>query len=165
MADKGLIELNATILPDDIQKELTALTFSYEPADTTEKWVYKLGNVTGDSEKLIESTFASNSIGVSAGSRNSNTADADKCRFLFIKNTGTTNGTTATSDSVYIVLDGDSAAYNAGDAIEVPAGMTWYARLPNTVMSQLYATTGTANGGGDSAANVQCIIAAIIDNV
>ena len=165
MADKGLIELVATVLPDAIAKELTNLTYSYTPANASEKWVYKLANVTGSSAKLLESQFASNAIGIDAGSRNAETADADICRFIFIQNTGTTNGNVSTSDSIYVIFDGGTAAHDVVDGVEIPSGMSWYARLPNTTLGNIMATTGTANGAADSSAAVQCVIAAIIDDV
>ena len=40
MADAATMTMKAVILPDEIQATLKDLTFSYTPADASEKWFY-----------------------------------------------------------------------------------------------------------------------------
>ena len=70
MADAATMTLSAVILPDEIQKTLSNLTFSYTPADANDKWFYKLVNVTNSSADLIEGNFLSNSAGINTGAAN-----------------------------------------------------------------------------------------------
>ena len=54
MADIGKLIMTATILPDEVQKVLTRLSYSYTPAtDDSEGWYYKMVDVTTSSGDLI----------------------------------------------------------------------------------------------------------------
>ena len=48
---------------------------------------------------------------------------------------------------------------------EIPANQTWYCRVPSTLVGEIHAISGQANAVGTGGGNVQCIIAAIIDDV
>ena len=93
----------------------------------------------------------------------------DDVRFLFIKNTGTsdTSGTT-TTNSVYLVLDGGTVAHTTDDAIEIAAGEAWMGRVNNTV-NDFEIISGQANAAGaaatvNSSTSVRCAVVAIIDD-
>ena len=166
MADAATMTIKAVLLPDEIQTTLKDLTFTYTPADANDKWFYGIINVpqnTGGVD-LISGTFLSNSAGKATGSTTATLTTSDKIKFLFIKNTGTTDGSTSTDESVHLVLDGSTVAHNTANAIEISSGHSWYAKLPNTIVGNLHAISAdpdqTAGGG-----NVQCIVAAIIDDV
>jgi hypothetical protein len=95
--------------------------------------------------------------------------NADDIRFLFIKNTGTSNtaGTT-TTNSVYITLDAGAATHNGSDAIEIAAGESWMGKI-NTVVSNIRIITGQANAAGTAATvngstSVKVTVAAVIDD-
>ena len=165
MADAATMTLSAVILPDEIQKTLSSLTFSYTPADANDKWFYKLVNVTNSSADLIEGNFLSNSAGINTGAANAAVSTSDKVKFIFIKNTATTDGSTGTDESIYICLDGGSVAHNTTDAIEIGSGESWYGKLTNTTVGNLHAISGDSAGSSSGEGSVQCVIAAIIDDV
>ena len=165
MADAATMTLEAVILPDEIQKTLSDLTFAYTPADANDKWYYKLVNVTTSSGNLIAGNFLQNSAGINVGSSEATVSISDKVKFIFIKNTGTTDGSAATDDSIYIVLDGGAAAHTSTDAIEIGSGESWYGKLTNTTVGNLNAITGDANAGSTGDGSAQCVVAAIIDDV
>ena len=168
MADDAKITMTATLLPDEIQKKLTGLSVTVTPATANEKWFYGLVNVTTTSNNLIRGIFLSNSAGIDTTSINATIAATDKVRFLFIKNTGTTDGSTATTEAINICFDGNTAAYNLADAIEIGPGEAWFGKLPNTVVENLHAVsidTNMNDAGSAGEGNVQCIVAAIIDDV
>ena len=165
MADAATMTIKAVLLPDEIQATLKDLTFSYTPADASEKWFYSIVNVRHDaSRNLITGSYLSNSAGTQIASETASISVSDKVKFLFIKNTGTTDGSSSTDESVHLVLDGSSAAHGSTNAIEISSGQSWFAKLPNTTVEDLHAITAdpaqTAGGG-----NVQCIVAAILDDV
>ena len=166
MADAATMTIKAVLLPDEIQTTLKDLTFSYTPADANDKWFYGLINVphnTG-SVDLISGEFLSNSAGKATGSSTVSITTADKVKFLFIKNTGTTDGSSSTDESVMLVLDGSTVAHGSTNAIEISSGESWYTKLPNTTVGDLHAISADPDqtvGGG----NVQCIVAAILDDV
>tara|TARA_R110000824_G_scaffold208239_2_gene393805 strand:+ start:1216 stop:1719 length:504 start_codon:yes stop_codon:yes gene_type:complete len=166
MADAATMTIKAVILPDEIQATLKDLTFSYTPADANDKWFYGIVNVRMNSggTDLITGEFLSNSAGINVGLSTASISTSDKVKFLFIKNTGTTDGSSATDESVMLVQDGSTVAHSSTNAIEVSAGQSWFAKMPNTTVGDLHAISADPDqtiGGG----NVQCIVAAIIDDV
>ena len=166
MADDGTITIKAVLLPDEIQATLKDLSFTYTPADASEKWFYGIVNVphnTGAVD-LITGKFLSNSAGVTTGTANADITTSDKIKFLFIKNTGTTDGSSSTDESIMLVQDGSTVAHSSTNALEISAGQSWFAKMPNTTVGDLHAISADPDqtvGGG----NVQCIVAAIIDDV
>ena len=160
MADDATMTIKAVLLPDEIQAVLKDLTFSYTPADVSEKWFYGIINVphnTG-SVDLISGKFLANAGGVQTGSSNQDIATTDKIRFLFIKNTDVT-------DSLYLVLDGSSVTFESTNAIEIGPGESWFAKLPNTTIADLHAINGGPGAADAGDANIQCTVAAIIHDV
>ena len=166
MADAATMTIKAVLLPDEIQTTLKDLTFAYTPADANDKWFYGLINVphnTG-SVDLISGEFLSNSAGKNTGSSTASISISDKVKFLFIKNTGTTDGSSSTDESIMLVLDGSTVAHGTTNAIEISSGDSWFAKLPNTTVGDLHAISADPDqtvGGG----NVQCVVAAILDDV
>tara|TARA_R100001244_G_scaffold108449_1_gene80242 strand:- start:502 stop:1005 length:504 start_codon:yes stop_codon:yes gene_type:complete len=166
MADAATMTIKAVLLPDVIQKTLKDLTFAYTPADVGDKWYYKLVNVRHNaSANLIEGNYLSKSTGVDTGATNAAVTTSDKVRFLFIKNTGTSDGSTSSDESIYVCFDGGSAAYNLGDAIEIGAGESWYGKLPNTTVGDINARTGDSGASSEGEASVTCMVVAILDGV
>ena len=166
MADAATMTIKAVLLPDEIQTTLKDLSFSYTPADVSEKWFYKLVNVphTGGGVDLISGAFVCDSRGGAISDTQVLVTTSDKVKFLFIKNTGTTDGSTSTDESVHLVIDGSTVAHGTANAIEISSGQSWFGKLPNTTVDNLHAISAdpdqTAGGG-----NVQCIVAAIIKDV
>ena len=106
MADNATITMKAVILPDDIQQTLKDLTYSYTPANEDDKWFYKLVGVlhTSNTNDLISGNYIESDESTAGDYAAISTSD--KVRFLFIKNTGTTNGTTVSEESILISLSG-----------------------------------------------------------
>jgi hypothetical protein len=161
MADEASISLTASILPDQFKKTLSGLSFSVTP-DSTEGWVVKVINVTNSSADLLSTDAVIQSAGKASATAMATAATGDAVKFLFIHNTGTTDGSTSTTRSVYICFDGGTAAYNLATALEIPAGMSWYGK-PNATIANIHVCTGDANGSADGSGVIQCNVSAIID--
>ena len=71
----------------------------------------------------------------------------------------------STNESIYIVLDGAAAAHTSADSIEIGAGESWYGKLTNTTVGNLNAISGDSGGSSSGEGSVQCVVAAIIDDV
>ena len=173
MADDATMTISALILPDEISKTLASQTFSYTPANDTEGWYYKLTDIitTTNGAALIDSgvnymQFGGGNQGSDIDSPMHTTADGDKVKFLFIKHMGVTDDgtTTNTADSVYITFDGGNVAGNTADAIEVGPGESWFCK-PGCTIADIHAISAVKNKGGSGGNKIQCIVAAIIDNV
>tara|TARA_X000001382_G_scaffold77411_1_gene54206 strand:+ start:2412 stop:2915 length:504 start_codon:yes stop_codon:yes gene_type:complete len=123
----------------------------YTKVDANDKWFYTTTkSVTGTSGDLIPD----GSIATEGGSL----TYPDDVRFLFLKNTGTTDGTTATSSKVYLCLDGGDAA-SVTDVIEIGPG--------EAINLKFKASGGVDQANlhaASSSGTVRCIVAAIIDD-
>ena len=168
MANDAKIFMSAKILPDSIQKHLTGLSVTVTPATANEKWYYKDTLVTNSSNNLIKGHFLGANTGIDVGGAPAQLSTSDKVRFLFIKNTGTTDGSTSTTEAVTICLDGGAAAYNLADGIEIGPGEVFFCKCPNTTVDNLHAITVDTNmndAGSAGEGNVLCNVAALIDDV
>ena len=165
MSDAATMTIKAVLLPEEIQTTLKDLTFSYTPANADDRWYYNLTlvrhNVSAD---LISGTYLSISTGTLLSQDATSVSTNDRIKFLFIKNTGTTDGSTSTDESIMLVQDGSAVAHSSTNALEISAGESWFAKMPNTTVGDLHAITADPDqteGGG----SVQCIVMAIIDDV
>ena len=160
MADAATMTIKAILLPEEIQATLKDLSFAYTPADVSEKWFYGIINVPHNTGAVdfITGKFLANSGGVQTGTANADIATTDKIRFIFVKNTDTT-------DSLYLVLDGSTVAHSSTNAIEIGPGESWFAKLPNTTIGNLHAINGGPGAADAGDANIQCTVAAVIHDV
>ena len=159
MADDATVTIKAVILPDDIQQTLKDLTCSYTPADANDKWFYKLVSVvhTSNTTDLISGNY------IESGYETISTSD--KVRFLFIKNTGTTDGTTTSDESILLSLSGATVGYASADTIEIGSGESWFAKFNGATTADIHCISGQKAGAGTGGNKIQTIVAAIIDDV
>ena len=168
MADIGKVLSTATLLPDEISKELFGEECSYTPTATSEGWIYKLTNVTTTSSDLIKGHYlqeGSTAAGTTVGSTTDQVAAGDTVQFLFVKNTGfDTDGTTSRTESVYMCFDAGTAAHGLTDAIEITTGQYVAMVLNNTPVADIHVITAQPKGAGTGSNEIQCIVAAIIND-
>ena len=152
MANDAVISVQATVLPDEIQKVLSgSLTVTQGTDNQGDKWYYQLTQVRNASDQLIEDGSAYIDVDATAtGGSPATIATGDKVKFVFIKNTDTTN-------DVYISLDGETVTTSLGDAIKIPANSSWFGNVPNTTVANLTCIT--------SSSTVNCVVAALINDI
>jgi len=167
MADKATGSLSASVL-SDISKMSIGGSLSYEPADSGDKWVYTERQIGAASEPLLPTTQPYIDIYSNTGAQTT-VASGDFYRWLLIKNTGTTDGSTTSEEGIVLSLDGDVAAHNEAEGIFIDAGDTWVSKFPATTQADVYAITVAVTSGAPSGAagtdGVLCIIAAVMDDV
>lgn len=131
----------------DIKQSLGG-KLEYAKADVNDKWFYSTTkDVTGTSGNLIAGDFTEGGT----------VHTADHVKFLFIKNSGTTDGSTATSSVVYICLDGGDAA-SVSDVVEIGPNEAMVLKFKDGLdVAALHAAT--------SSGTVRCTVASIIDDV
>ena len=121
----------------------------YEKADANDKWFYTTSrDVTGTSADLISGDFTEGGTA----------ATSDDVRYLFVKHSGTTDGSTATTAKVYINLDGSNAA-SVANVIELGANEAINLKFKAATgvdVANLHVATSTGT--------VRCTVAAIIDD-
>ena len=148
MANEATVNVQATILPDEIAKIVTG-SMTIAPADANDKWYYKKTSVANTSQALIAGDYVDYTAVDSATGTTAVDA-ADKVNFLLVKNLDSTN-------DVYITLDAGTVTTTTVDAIKIAAGHVWFGNLPNTTVADVQSIT--------SASTVECIVAALLDDV
>ena len=117
MADDATISLTATILPDEISKSISG-SMTVTPDDANDKWYYKLTACTATSTDLLAGSVLAYTAVDDDTAPPANTP-SDKVKFLFIKNT-------STSDGVVVCFDGGTAAYNLADGVFIGPEQSWF---------------------------------------
>ena len=165
MADtaRGKVSMTpvVTILADDDADTVDAIhhdikrtlggKLEYAKADANDKWVYQTErDITGTSADLITAGTAFTEGGT--------TTTSDHVKFLFLKSSGTTNGTVETAAVVYLNLSASNAA-GTPDVIEVGKGEAVVLKFKDGLDSaDIHVAT-------DGVSSVRCTYAAILDDI
>lgn len=131
----------------DIKQSLGG-KLEYTKADENDKWFYSTTrDLTASSADLITGDFT----------QTGTVSTSDHVKFLFFKNSGTTDGSTTTAAVVYICLDAGNAA-SVGDVVEIGAGEAIVLKFKDGLdVADIHAATSTGT--------VRCTVAALIDDV
>ena len=150
MANDAIASIQATILPDEIAKTISA-TMTVSPANATEKWYYKKTSVSNTgSEDLIAGNYTDYTA-VDNDTAPTAVATGDKVNFLFIKNVDTN------SRSIFVCFDAGTASSSLADAVTIGPNEFFCARLPNTTVAEIHAIS--------SASTAEVLVCALLDDV
>ena len=150
MANDAIASIQATILPDEIAKTISA-TMTVSPSDATEKWYYKKTSVSNTgTEDLIAGNYTDYTA-VDNDTAPTAVATGDKVNFLFIKNVDTN------SRSIFVCFDAGTASSSLADAVTIGPNEFFCARLPNTTVAEIHAIS--------SASTAEVIVCALLDDV
>ena len=170
MADKANSSISASVLKDSLKAHMSG-GLEYTPADASEKWVYVERKIGTASEPLLTTSDVYIDENTNTGAP-ATVAGNDVYRWLCIKNTGTSDGSTSSNEAIVVSLDGDNAALGEAEGVLIGPGEMWVAKFPSaTTQADVYAITvdGTASGLGyansTGESTVHCIIAAIMHDV
>ena len=105
MADKATASISASVMSDFAKKTMGG-TLSYTPADANDQWIYLETIVDASSVALVADgrQYSERYIRADEGTETV-TATGDIVRWMCIKHTGTTDGSTATSSGIVVSLD------------------------------------------------------------
>ncbi len=167
MADKATGNISSSIMSDFAKMTLGG-TLSYEPADSGDKWIYLETIVDGTTSLLIQAGAEYNKRYGRTDEAETATATGDIVRWIAVKNTGTTDGSTSTSSGVVLSLEG-AAAYNNTDGIFIDSGEVVIFKTAATTLNTLSAISVTVTSGApasqSSPGDVVVQVAAILDDV
>ena len=149
MADDATATIQATILPDEIAKTISA-TMTVTPADDEDKWYYKLTSVSNASSDLIAGHFLDYTA-IDDDTAPTAITTSDKVKFLYIKNVD------GNSRSIYVTFDAGTASSSLAQAVTIGPNEAFTARLPNCTVAGIHAIS--------SASTAEVIVAALIDDV
>jgi len=163
MADKATANISASIL-SDLNKGSMSGNINYEP-NSGDYWIYKEIIIDASSGALLQAGIEYQGA-IRADGTELTTATGDFVKWIAIKHTGTTNGTTSTLEGVVVSLaalaDGD---YNEVEGIFIDSGDIWVGKLPATTLNTIGAGTVTVTNGTPTAVgtgDVLVQVAAII---
>ena len=167
MADKATGNISASV-GSDFAKKTMGGTLSYEPANVGDKWIYLETIVDSTTALLIQAAAEYNTRYGASDAAETVTATGDIVRWIALKHTGTTDGSTTTTDGVVFSLEG-AAAYDNTDGIFIDTGEMVCFKTAATTLNTLSAITVTVTNGapasGGSPDNVLLQVAAILDDV
>ena len=139
MADKALGSLSASVFMDDVRSSFAG-GLSYEPDDSNDKWIYSEHNVT--TTGTVDMITAGEMF---LGTATACTA-ADMIKWIAIKHTGTTDGSTSTDKAILVTHDGATPAHSGsvGTAgILIEPNELFIAKIPQTRTDGLHAIVVT----------------------
>ena len=165
MADKAYGSVSASIFFDELKSSMSG-NLDWDPKDTTEKWIYTEHQVTttGTVDMI---TTAEEYLGTAVES-----AAGDKIKWIAIKHTGTSDGSSATSKAILITHNAQTPAHGGATTtagILIEPNELFVAKLPQTTIADLHAIVVTVDSSTGALSvgtgEVKVRIAAILDDV
>ena len=144
MADKATASISASV-GSDFAKKAIGGNLSYTPADAGDKWIYLETIVDGTSSLFIQAGAEYNKRYGRTDEAETATATGDIVRWIAVKNTGTTDGSTASSSGVVLSLEG-AAAYDNTDGIFIDSGELVCFKTAATTLNTLSAILEDVSG-------------------
>ena len=158
-ADRAIVSVSASLLPDEIKTSVGGTTvYDIDDLGDNNKWTYSLTIVGNSNEDALLATVPFLGQGTAEEGATATVNGTDDVVFLFIKHTGTSNGSTTNSDKLFLNLSGaDPSGGGAVGDIVIAANECFYARLSNTEIDDI-------NVEADGSSNIQAMVFAIIDD-
>ena len=156
-ADKATISISASLLPDNIKVSVGGTTV-YDLNDTGDnnKWIHWRGQTDGTTARDIVNTSGIQYLNQTVDYDDTPTVTVeatDDVVFILIKNSGTTDGSTASSANLHVGLSGGDLAANSGTIVIEP-NECWFARLRGEALADINA----ASSSGDLTYDVFAIL-------
>ena len=157
-ADRATVSISASLLPDEIKTSVGGTTvYDIDDYGDNNKWAYSLTIVGATSEDALLATVAYLGQGTAEEGGTASVAADDDVLFLFVKHTGTTDGSTATTATLALNLAGTAATGSAAGDIVLKPGECFAARM------------GTANpmaniNADSSSGSIQAMVFVIADD-
>ena len=147
-ADKATVSVSASLLPDNIKVSVGGTTV-YDLNDTGDnnKWIHWRGQTDGTSAQDLVSTADLQYLnqGVDYNDTLTLVVEAtDDVTFILIKNSGTTDGSTASTANLHVGLSGGNLAANSGTIVIEP-NECWFARLRGEAMADINAASSSGD--------------------
>lgn len=156
MADKASGNTSASVFMDDIKSSLAG-SYSYEPKDANDKWLFAEVAVGNSSGALIADMDY-------LGSTTTTVVADDDVAWIAIKNVSTTS-----TDGIAVRIDAGTAAHNTAGNIYIGAGEMVILKTYATPLASITAISVTMDGtygypSNTHAGTVNCQVAAIVDD-
>ena len=159
-ANKATVNVSASVLPDDMKASVggTIVYDLNDMAGDAVKWISYANDIDSTSEALIVADigYLQGTIGDTTPTR---TSGSDNLEFIVIKHSGfRADGTTVSTDNLYINFTHGVAAANATGNLVLEPGDVWWGRFAGT--ADIADLTGIAASN-----DIKVLIYAAIDDV
>ena len=134
------------VLHNDVDQILSG-TLVYNITNANDRWFYSSSaDVSGDAN-LISGNFSDAAVAI---------ATNDMVKFLFVYNTGTSDGSAANKQSIYLSFDGGDPGAQT-DSVLIGSGESFIVKTRACTVENLHARSASGT--------VRCTVMAIIDDV
>ena len=159
-ANKAIVSISASVLPDDMKVSVggTIVYDLNDMAGDASKWVSYAQDIDNSSEALIVADigYLQGDAGNTTPTR---TASGDMYEFVVIKHSGfQADGTTVSTDNLYINFTHGTAAANATGNLVLEPGDVWWGRFAGTADTADFTAISAAN-------DIKVLIYAVLDDV
>jgi hypothetical protein len=156
-ADKATVNVSASLLPDEIKTSVGGTTvYDLNDLGNNNKWTYSLTIVGASSEDALLASVPFLGQGTAEEGATATVNGTDDIVFLFIKHTGTTDGSAASTANLHLNLSGGTATGSAVGDIVLKPNECFYARLGNTEIDDINADS--------SSGSIQAMVFAVCDD-
>tara|TARA_Y100001973_G_C5203112_1_gene339335 strand:- start:1333 stop:1845 length:513 start_codon:yes stop_codon:yes gene_type:complete len=169
MANKGLANLSASILPDEVKSRLNGQLSTL--TDSNNIWIYKNTIVGITSKDIFDSSSAIGNKDTYFGNEHREIASGDKIWWVAIKHSGTSDGSMKTSQHVMVSHTGATPAFNgtgATSGILIGPGEMVVLKLSGVTVADLHALSVNGPGGKPTSTGLEGVyinVAAIVENI
>jgi len=166
-ADRAMVNISASVLPDELKTSVggtTVVDLDEMSSQDNNKWIFSLTLIGTTSEDLIKST--ADFLGGGTGEGQGAIANSvDEVVFFFVKHSGTSDGSTASTD-LLVINTGDTAASGsaAGDVMLKP-NECFFARMGDgTDVDMINAISRNSDNSSSGAGVIQAQVYALLDD-
>ena len=153
-ADRATVSVSASLMPDEIKTSVGGTSvYDLNDIGDNNKWTYSLTLIGASSEDALLASVPFLGQGTAEEGATATVNGTDDIVFLFIKHTGTTDGSTATTATLHLNLSAGAAT--VGDIVLKP-GECFFAKLGNTEIDDVNADS--------SSGSIQAQVFAICDD-
>ena len=128
-ADRATVSVSASLLPDEIKTSIGGTTvYDIDDLGDNNKWIYTLTLIT-TVEDLIKTGTVFLGQGTAEEGATATTQGTDDVVFLFVKHSGTTDGSTSTTATLSINLGAGTATGTAVGDVVIEPNECFFARM------------------------------------
>jgi len=146
-ANRATVTVAASLLPDNIKVSIGGTTvYDLNDLGNNNKWIHWRGQTDGttarDLVNVNDVQYLNQTLDYTTALAEVNETNDDVV-FILIKNSATTDGTTASTASLYVGMSGGDLAANSG-TIVIESNECWFARLRGEALADINA--GSSSG-------------------
>ena len=156
-ADRATVSVSASLLPDEIKTSIGGTSvYDLNDIGDNNKWTYSLTIVGASVEDALLASIPFLGQGTAEEGATATVNGTDDIVFLFVKHTGTTDGSTTTTANLHLNLSGGTVTGSAVGDIVLKPGECFFAKLGNTEIDDVNADS--------SSGSIQAQVFAICDD-